>query len=282
MHVPGKKGSVRIKVADCPTPRLVPYHRLMAYIKAIDIGKLCGIGEEFCGDLDEHEKVNGCFRDVEGLLVKLAEFYMNHSHHKLITFNGKPNTFYVALGGDGAPFGKDDSGCSWLVSFLNMGQGVSSSNENFLLFGANCAENCTPVKRFINKLMAHLKKIESTSYPIACKGKAIDVQFVFAELPNDIKMLAFLAGELTNSVTYFSSFADVNKNSVGELNRTFGRESTDTWKPWKYYDRFQVVKAVEKFKKKVEKKNIKESTKRSNVTSFIASQKPTGICPAGC
>jgi hypothetical protein len=33
------------------------------------------------------------------------------------------------------------------------------------------------------------------------------------------------------------------------------------------------VKAVEKFKEKVEKKNIKESTKRSNITSFIATQK---------
>jgi hypothetical protein len=32
---------------------------------------------------------------------------------------------------------------------------------------------------------------------------------VFAELPNDMKMLAFLAGELTNSATYFSTFADV-------------------------------------------------------------------------
>ena len=34
-----------------------------------------------------------------------------------------------------------------------------------------------------------------------------------------------------------------------------------------------MVKAVEKFKEKVGKKNKKESTKRSNVTSFIATQK---------
>ena len=30
--------------------------------------------------------------------------------------------------------------CAWLVSLLNIGRGVLSSNENFLLFGANCKE----------------------------------------------------------------------------------------------------------------------------------------------
>ena len=269
MQVAGKKGAVRIKVADCPTPGLVPYHRLMAYIKSIDVGKLFSVDEVFCGDLEEQEKVNGCFRDLEDLLVKLAEFYMNDSQHNLITFNSEPNTFHVALGGDAAPFGKDDSACSWLVSFLNIGQGVSSSNENFLLFGANC----TPIKRFLSRLITDIRKIQGKSYPIACKGKAIDVKFVFAELPNDMKMLAFLGGELSNSAKYFSSFADVDKNSVGELNGTFGRESTDTWKPWVYKRRIEVVKAVETFKEKVEMKNVKESTKRSNITSFIATQK---------
>ena len=47
--------------------------------------------------------------------------------------------------------------CSWLVSFLNIGHGVLSSNENFLLFGANCAENCLPVKRFLGKLITDIK-----------------------------------------------------------------------------------------------------------------------------
>ena len=40
------------------------------------------------------------------------------------------STFHVALG-DGASFGKDDSACAWLISTLNIGQGVLSSNENF-------------------------------------------------------------------------------------------------------------------------------------------------------
>ena len=84
---------------------------------------------------------------------------MNHGKYNLLTFD-QPNTFHVALVGDGAPFGKDDTACSWLVSFLNIGQGVLSSNDNFLLFGANCAENCLPVKRFLGKLMKDIKRIQ--------------------------------------------------------------------------------------------------------------------------
>ena len=62
----------------------------------------------------------------------------------------EPNTFHIALGGDGAPSGKDDSACSWLISFLNIGHIILSSKENYLLFGGNCSENCLPVGLFQN------------------------------------------------------------------------------------------------------------------------------------
>ena len=154
-----------------------------------------------CVGMEESEKVKGCYRDIEDLLVKLADFYLNYNQFQ-VTLD-ETNTFYAALGGDGAPFGKDDTACSRLVSFLNIGHGILSSNENFLLFGANCSENCLPVKRFLSQLMLDISKVQSTSYSIACKGKAIDVRLVFAELPNDMKMLSFLAGELSNSTTFF-------------------------------------------------------------------------------
>ena len=99
-----KKGAVHIKVANCPAPRLVPYHRLMRYIKSLDIGKVYTVGEKFCVGLEESEKVEGCYRDIEGLLVKLADFYLNHSQFE-VTLDDT-NTFYVALGGDGVPFWK--------------------------------------------------------------------------------------------------------------------------------------------------------------------------------
>ncbi|XP_046861250.1 uncharacterized protein LOC124454489 [Xenia sp. Carnegie-2017] len=145
----GSKRAKRVSVAKCPTTRLVPYDRLMQSIKSIDIGKLFSIREHLCNGLDKCEKVNGFYRDIEDILVKLAEFYLNIGKYKLFNFN-QPNSFHVAIGGDGAPFGRDDSACSWLVSFLNIGHGMLSRNENFLLFGANCSENCLPVIAYSN------------------------------------------------------------------------------------------------------------------------------------
>jgi hypothetical protein len=121
----------------------------MSHIKSIDIGKLHSVREELCDGLEENEKVNGCYREFGELVIKLAEFYLNSDEYDILTFD-EPNKFHIALGGDGAPFGKDDTACSWLVSILNIGKGILSSNENYILFGANCSENCLAVKHFIS------------------------------------------------------------------------------------------------------------------------------------
>ena len=55
-QVPGRKRAVHIKVANCPSPRLVPYHRLMSYIKSIDIGQLHSVHENLCDELNECDK----------------------------------------------------------------------------------------------------------------------------------------------------------------------------------------------------------------------------------
>ena len=62
----------------------------------------------------------------------------------------------------------------------------------------------------------------------------INVQFRTAELPNDMKIIAFLSGELGNSATYFSSFANVLNDNAGKINRTFGRKADNTWNSWEY------------------------------------------------
>ena len=100
--------------------------------------------------------------------------------------------FFVSLGGDGAPFGKNDVACAWLVSFLN----VLSSNENRLLFGANCTETCLPLQRFIKILVADIAVIEQQSFPCTLKTssgdiRTVNVRFQVSELPNDMKMIAF-------------------------------------------------------------------------------------------
>lgn len=70
---------------------------------------------------------------------------------KLTWFGEGEGAVKVAIGGDGAPFGKWDQSMSWLISFLNVGATVASPNDNSLLFGANFKENHEVVVRFTEK-----------------------------------------------------------------------------------------------------------------------------------
>ena len=171
-----------------------------------------------------------------------------------ISWFGAPYTFYISLGGDGAPFGKDDTACAWLVSFLNISRGVLSSNENHLLFGANSSESCIPVQRFIKMLLTDIYAIEKETISCSHNGKQVSIKFLIGELPNDMKMIAFLAGELSNSAKYFSSFANVSSDNANDINGTFGRGPQNTWTPWKYLDRLKVVREVKQYKEKFRSK----------------------------
>ena len=48
------------------------------------------------------------------------------------------------------------------------------------------------------------------------------MSFHFEELPNDMKMLAMLGGELSNSAKFFSPFANVSTNDCTDFSGTFG------------------------------------------------------------
>lgn len=151
----------RIKVMGCKVPRLLPYNKLIDQVNSIDIGKTVDIKTEFCKDLEDSEKVSGCFRPLLQSLPLLASFYLElekETGEELIWF-GEENTFQVVLGGDGAPFGKEDTACSWLVSFLNRGNHVLSSNENFMIFGANCSEDSVVVRRYVSYLFKEISVI---------------------------------------------------------------------------------------------------------------------------
>ena len=65
-------------------------------------------------------------------------------------FGETEGRFLVAFGGDGCPFGKNESACSFLISFLNVGKRVASSSDNFLVFGGNVEETSLTVKKYIN------------------------------------------------------------------------------------------------------------------------------------
>jgi len=267
-----KLQTTRISIANCPVPRLVSYNKLMPFVKSIPIGTLHSIRDTLCEGMTD--KVSGCYRSLKELLLCLAKFYLNKSSGYDLTWFNDQFTFQVALGGDGAPFGKDDTSCAWLVSLLNIGRGVLSSNENFLIFGANCPENALPVLRFINILLSDITTIQQETFSIKINNdNFVNVRFKIAELPNDMKMLAFLAGELNNSAKYFSSFADVSSNNQKSLTGTFGREENNLWKPWSYQHRLQVVQKVEAVKKSNATKTITEKTKRKKITELIGSLK---------
>ena len=118
-------GNKRIKVMSCNVVRLVPYYKMKAYVRSSEIGTLHCVKEDFCYELDDCEKVEDCYRHLYEFLPLLAKFYFKLaeiSEESLLWFNNEINKFHIALGGDGAPFGKDSTACSWLVSFLNRGK----------------------------------------------------------------------------------------------------------------------------------------------------------------
>jgi hypothetical protein len=115
-----------------------------------------------------------------------------------------------------------------------------------------------------------IDELENTTYHVDYKGNSVNVKFKISELPNDMKMLAFLGGELSNAATYFSTFANVSTHSMSALDGSFGSSGKEKREPWKYEDRVSVAKNVEQFKTSLTKKILSASTLRSKVTSFIA------------
>ncbi|CAH3167592.1 unnamed protein product, partial [Porites evermanni] len=224
--------------------------KLMARVNQINIGDLYDVKEVLCQGLSEEYQVNGKFRNLQQLLLKMAQFYLSINKYrkdKLDWFGEGEGAFKVAIGGDGAPFGKDDQAVAWLVSFLNCRTRVCSPAENFLLFGANCSEDCEPVHRYTTLLREEMTAIEGNSYSVEVEGNQVSVSFHFELLPNDMKYLAFLGGELTISATYFSPFADISKSEINDVQGSFGLTPDNKWKPWKYNDRIKVADAVTSF-----------------------------------
>ena len=46
-----------------PLPKLLPYGKLMQFVKSVDIGNVRDMEEDFCSDLEEHEKFHGLYRE---------------------------------------------------------------------------------------------------------------------------------------------------------------------------------------------------------------------------
>ena len=220
----------RMKIMFCDVSRVLPYNKLMKHVRNIEVGQILNVKEFFCSDLEEFEVGDGCFRNLTDFLPLLASFYLSLQEltgEELLWFSGSVNTFQVVLGGDGAPFGKDQTACAWLVSFLNRGKHILSSDENFLIFGANVPESGVAVRRYVKHLLHDMSEMEGKTYHI----NGYDVKFTFAEFPNDLKMMAFLAGELSVSAAFFSTFGNACTCNCDDPKGTFGSGSGHKWHP---------------------------------------------------
>ncbi|XP_028417825.1 uncharacterized protein LOC114542490 [Dendronephthya gigantea] len=263
----------------CKVPKLMEYKKVRRFVNSVDIGELKEIPRANHSALDKQQQsddessgehaVSGCYRELESFLLKIASLYLvldNAQPGFLNWFGLRKGMFQVSIGADGAPFGKYNQATAWLVSFLNVADRVASCDENYLICGANCSEEHQSMIEYGKLLRKEMEIIEKKTYLI----EGISISFSFELLPADMKWLAFISGELPNSATYFSSFANVSESEKSQMGKTFGSTSDDYFQPWDYQKRLEVVKRVEKYKSKLTQKQLVGRTK---VTQFIASQK---------
>lgn len=223
--------------------KLLPYDKLIEYIKSVDIGNVKDIKVEFCADLEDDMKVDGAYRDLEEFLTELAGMYIEIDQQwgeksTFMHFGSEPYHFRVAIGADGAPFGKDDEASAWLISFLNVGDQIASERECFLIAGAICSESHISMIRYCQKLMKEIGNIENQIYNILSDGgENFQVKFTFDLVPSDMKWASFFSGELPNSAFYFSPFGNVNDDDKNTVNGSLGTDADCTWQPWDYNER---------------------------------------------
>ena len=83
------------------------------------------------------------------------------------------------------------------------------------------------VKEYVQLLCQEITNLEGKVFEI----EGLKVTFKFEEVPNDMKMLAMLGGELSNSAKFFSSFANVSKENCSDLKGTFATYGGTMWHP---------------------------------------------------
>ena len=198
-YVAIRKETANAKHKGRRLPNFVTYDTLMKYIKSVDIGTLYDVKEVLSKNVPEEEQGEGKFGKMSENLPRLDEFYLRVNHDRL----DKPKEysvfsktdasafqFLVIFGGDGAPC-KEGTATAFLCSFSNVGERLASSPENFLVFGANVKKNGEVVKNYLQMVSEELSEIESKTFSVSVNGEIKLVEFGIAELPNDMKMLAF-------------------------------------------------------------------------------------------
>ena len=125
----GKRRRTEFK-KGCKVPSLVPYKDWIKFISQQEIGTLPSIPQARADSEIEKESedvnqnflplVPGHFIDLEERLLQMADLYLHIDSHRrnfLNWFGKEKGKFLVAIGADGAPCGKCNEACAWLVSF---------------------------------------------------------------------------------------------------------------------------------------------------------------------
>ena len=205
-----KKGFMskeRVYGRGIPIPKPLPYSILMAKLQQLDMGDVISVREILCHDLPVDQQVAGVYRNLQNLLLMLCKFYFEtdeyrNDNDKLTWFGEREGTFQLAIGGDGAPFGKRDGAMSSLISFSNVGPRVASPNDKFLLFGANCKEDHQVIVKFTEKLPSDIEAMPKKTNTVMGK----EVTFSFDLLPEK----------------YSSTIANVSQDNRMSLSGKFG------------------------------------------------------------
>ena len=65
---------------------------------------------------------------------------------------------------------------------------------------------------------------------MSTKEIAYFVEFKVQSVPNDMKMLAFLGGELSNAAFYFTTFTNIKKKDCNDVTKSFNLDGSKSWK----------------------------------------------------
>ena len=93
----------------------------------------------------------------------------------------------------------------WTVSIINHKHRIGSPYDNFLLALGGCEENYAVMLQYARNLREEIAALDRDGILVNGKHYNCTCSLVSANM----KYLAVLSGELTNSASYFSSFADV-------------------------------------------------------------------------
>lgn len=112
-----KKNQKAEFMKGCEIPKILPYKELTKYILTIDIGELQSLdtlGEQ------SSEASPGVYRPLKQFLLRFADLYLQLDEiiPFLHWFNGEQGVLHVAIGADGAPFGKNETATGRVVYHL--------------------------------------------------------------------------------------------------------------------------------------------------------------------